>query len=147
MLSIVMSVGQKQSRLNLPPVDLLFSFGYIAWRYIGRRHRRTTMRTNTDKYLPLTESTAYILLALCEPLHGYGVMQKVQGMSEGTVKIGPGTLYGAFSTLEGEGLIQKAGEEERRKIYTLTNKGRQVLKEHIRRLGILVQTGLVTGNW
>jgi DNA-binding PadR family transcriptional regulator len=105
------------------------------------------MSTNTGKYLPLTESTAYILLALSEPLHGYGVMQKVQGMSEGTVKIGPGTLYGAFSTLEGEGLIQKAGEEERRKIYTLTNKGRQVLKEHIRRLGILVQNGLVTGSW
>ena len=30
------------------------------------------------KYLPLTESTYYILLALAEPMHGYGVMQKVE---------------------------------------------------------------------
>ena len=54
------------------------------------------MQKNITKYLPLTESTAYILLALSEPLHGYGVMQKVKDLSENTVAIGPGTLYGAF---------------------------------------------------
>lgn len=52
------------------------------------------------KYLPLTESTYYILLSLIDPLHGYGIMQKVERISEGTVSIGPGTLYGAFTTLE-----------------------------------------------
>lgn len=102
---------------------------------------------NFKKYLPLTESTAYILLALSEPLHGYGVMQKVEAVSEGTVKLGPGTLYGAFSTLEREGLIVKAGEEERRKLYTLTEKGRQLLKEHIRRSEILVNNGHHTRTW
>ncbi len=45
-----------------------------------------------DRYLPLTESTYYILLSLVEPLHGYGIMQKVDVLSEGTVAIGPGTL-------------------------------------------------------
>ncbi len=105
------------------------------------------MSTNFNKYLPLTESTAYILLALNEPLHGYGIMQKVEEMSENTVKLGPGTLYGAFSTLESEGLIAKAGEEDRRKIYILTDKGRQVLKEHIRRSEILVQNGEITKGW
>ena len=54
------------------------------------------MKSKFGKYLPLTESTAYILLALSEPLHGYGVMQKVEHISEGTVRIGAGTLYGAF---------------------------------------------------
>ena len=92
-----------------------------------------------DKYLPLTESTYYILLALLEPLHGYGVMQKVETMSEGTVKIGPGTLYGAFQALEKEGLIVKVGEEERRKIYDLTGKGRQVLKKQVERLALMVR--------
>jgi DNA-binding PadR family transcriptional regulator len=92
-----------------------------------------------DKYLPLTESTYYILLALLEPLHGYGVMQKVEAMSEGTVKIGPGTLYGAFQALEKEGLIVKVGEEERRKIYDLTGKGRQVLKKQVERLALMVR--------
>lgn len=105
------------------------------------------MSTDFKKYLPLTESTAYTLLALTEPLHGYGVMQKVESMSNGTVKIGPGTLYGAFTMLEGEGLIIKVAEADRRKVYTLTDKGRQVLKEHIRRLEIMVNNGNITKDW
>jgi DNA-binding PadR family transcriptional regulator len=100
-----------------------------------------------SKYLPLTESTAYILLALAEPLHGYALMQKVDAMSQGTLKIGPGTLYGAFGVLESQGLIARAGETERRKSYVLTEKGRQVLKEHIRRAQILVENGRITESW
>ena len=99
------------------------------------------------KYLPLTESTAYTLLALAEPLHGYGVMQKVETLSSGTVKIGPGTLYGAFTTLETEGLIIKVGEADRRKTYTLTEKGKTVLKEHIRRCEIMAKIGKFTQDW
>ena len=95
-----------------------------------------------SKYLPLTESTYYILLALVEPLHGYGVMQKVEALSHGTVKIGPGTLYGAFQALEKEALIVKVSEEERRKSYALTTKGRQVLKVQIEHLEIMTQNGL-----
>jgi DNA-binding PadR family transcriptional regulator len=94
-----------------------------------------------NRYLPLTESTYYILLALTEPLHGYGVMQKVETLSEGTVKIGPGTLYGAFQALEKEALIVKVGEDERRKIYALTDKGREVLKHQVDRLVIMVRSG------
>ena len=94
-----------------------------------------------DTYLPLTESTYYILLALTEPLHGYGVMQKIEVISQGTVKIGPGTLYGALATLEKEALIVMVQEEERRKSYTLTQKGRQVLEQQIARLEIMVENG------
>lgn len=105
------------------------------------------MANNITKYLPLSESTAYILLALAEPLHGYGVMQMVEQISQETVKLGPGTLYGAFTTLEGEGLIIKVGEAERRKTYALTDKGKSVLKEHIRRSEILVKNGAMTQGW
>jgi DNA-binding PadR family transcriptional regulator len=105
------------------------------------------MGNDFSKYLPLTESTAYILLALAEPLHGYGVMQKVETMSEGTVKIGPGTLYGAFSTLESEGLIVKVDEVERRKSFRVTDKGKSVLKEHLRRSEILIKNGEFTRGW
>lgn len=105
------------------------------------------MAQKIEKYLPLTESTAYILLALAEPLHGYSVMQKVEAMSAGTVKIGPGTLYGAFTTLESEGLIVKVGESDRRKTYALTDKGKAAIKEHIRRSAILVNNGKITENW
>lgn len=99
------------------------------------------MDTQFTKYLPLTESTTYILMALAEPLHGYALMQKVEEMSQGTVKIGPGTLYGAFSQLEKEGLIEMVKEADRRKSYVVTAKGRTVLREHIRRTEILVING------
>ena len=106
------------------------------------------MTKDVNRYLPLTETTSYILLALAEPLHGYALMQKVEGMSKGTVKIGPGTLYTAFSTLESEGLIIKVDEQDRRKSYVLTQKGRQVLQAHIRRSEILVNNGLeITKGW
>ncbi len=97
--------------------------------------------SNITKYLPLTEATCYIMLALTEPLHGYAIMQKVETMSEGTVKVGAGTMYGALSTLETEGLIVKVDEKDRRKVYILTEKGRQVLRAQIQRAAILVRNG------
>lgn len=95
------------------------------------------MSPDLARYLPLTESTSYILMALAEPLHGYALMQKVEEMSQGTVRIGPGTLYGAFSQLEKEGLIKMVKEQDRRKTYLITAKGKSVLQEHIRRIEIL----------
>lgn len=94
-----------------------------------------------SKYLPLSEATFYILVALDEPLHGYAIMQKVETISEGTVIIGPGTLYGAFTTLEKQGLIAMVKEQERRKSYALTERGREVLAEQLRRLEIMVRNG------
>ncbi|MFZ6026834.1 MAG: PadR family transcriptional regulator [Chloroflexota bacterium] len=99
------------------------------------------MATNTEltKYLPLSEASLYILLSLTEPRHGYAIMQHVEKISQGQVTIGPGTLYGAFSTFEGEKLIEMVSEENRRKSYILTEKGRQVLALQARRLTILHQ--------
>ncbi len=99
------------------------------------------MERNKDiqRYLPLTETTYYTLLALQTPLHGYGVMQKVDEISQGTVKLGAGTLYGAFAQLEKERLIEKISEEERRKTYQLTEAGRQVLTSQVERLRIMLQ--------
>ena len=94
-----------------------------------------------EKYLPLTESTYYILVALVEPRHGYAVMQKVDQISRGAVKIGPGTLYGAFQQLEKEGLIVKVGEENRRKIFILTGRGKSVLRLQVDRLALMAENG------
>jgi DNA-binding PadR family transcriptional regulator len=96
---------------------------------------------NFSKYIPLSEATFYVMVALDETLHGYAIMQKVEAISEGNVIIGPGTLYGAFSTLEKQGLITKVKEEDRRKSYALTERGRRVLAEQIRRLEIMVKNG------
>ena len=96
---------------------------------------------NIEKYLPLSESTYFILLNLVEPLHGYGLMQSVEEMTDGKVSIGPGTLYGAFLTLEKEGLIEMVRKENRRKLYTLTDKGRATLHAQIKRLEMMTQKG------
>ena len=92
-----------------------------------------------EKYLPLSESTYYIMLVLVQPIHGYGIMQKVESLTNGEVSIGPGTLYGAFSTLEKEGLISMVRVEDRRKYYVLTEKGRATLRAQIKRLKIMTQ--------
>ncbi|MYM32912.1 PadR family transcriptional regulator [Duganella sp. FT94W] len=97
--------------------------------------------TQFAKYLPLSEATFYVMLALSQrPLHGYAIMQQAQAMSAGSVALGPGTLYGIFGTLEKQALIVKVAEEERRKIYALTELGRSVLAEQVRRLEIMVNS-------
>jgi len=93
-----------------------------------------------SKFLPLTEATYYILLALVTPKHGYAVMQEAQEISVGTLRLAPGTLYGAFTTLEEGKLIKMVGQEGRRKIYQITETGSGVLLEQIRRLQIMLQS-------
>jgi DNA-binding PadR family transcriptional regulator len=102
-------------------------------------HNRFAGRSG--KYQAFIEATYYIMLSLVEPLHGYGVMQKVKEISGGTVKVGPGTVDGVFSTLEKKGLIVKVKEEGRRKCYALTPKGQGDLIEQIRRLEIMSANG------
>ncbi|MCT2535550.1 PadR family transcriptional regulator [Aquibacillus koreensis] len=100
-----------------------------------------------NDYLPLTHTTYYILLALHNPLHGYGIMQKVEEMSEGEVRLGPGTLYGALSKLEKQKLIEKTTVEDRRKCYVLTSIGEQVvIGEYTRLKRLLVNTKQVITN-
>ncbi|MBN1371448.1 MAG: helix-turn-helix transcriptional regulator [Anaerolineaceae bacterium] len=94
-----------------------------------------------EKYLPLSEATYYIMLALVEPMHGYAIMQKVEAMGEGLVKLGPGTLYGVLSTLEKQNWIEKTAEEERRKYYQLTDLGHEVLERQYERVLMMVVNG------
>ena len=98
------------------------------------------MNQPISKHLPLTESTYYILLALISPKHGYAVMQEAEEISQGTVRLAPGTIYGAFSTLEQSKLISMAGNEGRRKIYQITEIGIQVLLGQIQRMEIMLQS-------
>ena len=82
-----------------------------------------------NKHLPLTEATFYILLALVDPKHGYAVMQEAEEVSRGTVRLAPGTIYGALTALETNKLVTMVGAEGRRKIYQVTDLGKQVLRE------------------
>lgn len=89
----------------------------------------------------LTEQMYYILLTLSEPQHGYGIMQEVDRRTEGRVKIGAGTLYNLLSRFEEENIIVQLSEENRRKVYTLTDKGLNILKDEYQRLKQLVSDG------
>ena len=97
-------------------------------------------RDSADGYLPLTETTYYILLALTEPLHGYAVMQRCTELSEGRVSVGAGTLYNALAKLQKEALIVKVQQDDRRKYYHLTEKGRLVLERQVARLEVMVRS-------
>src|SRR5699024_10604753 len=90
------------------------------------------------KLLPLSETMHYILLALREPLHGYAVMQKIERISNGSVVLSPGTLYGAIENLNKHGWIEHVGSSGRRKIYKITIEGMKILSiEHERLSHIL----------
>ena len=86
---------------------------------------------------PLTESYFYILLCLYRgPSHGYGIMRQTLALSEGRVHIGSGTMYGATSNMIKKGWIEECPvhEADRRRLYRLTEAGRQVLLDEAERL-------------
>lgn len=85
-------------------------------------------------YVPMTETAFYILLCLKTPNHGYGVVQTVERLTEGAIKLAPGTMYGSLSKMEKDGLIRFVREEEKRKIYVITDLGREVLQTEIARI-------------
>ncbi|MBQ6304620.1 MAG: PadR family transcriptional regulator [Clostridiales bacterium] len=91
----------------------------------------------------LTEAVFYILLSLQKPLHGYGIIQNVEELSHGRVKLAAGTLYGALNSLVDKGWIDALPEnpESRKKEYVITRSGKNVLSEELDRLSELVDNG------
>lgn len=85
-------------------------------------------------YVPMTETGFYILLCLREPNHGYGIVQKVKELTDGDIVLSPGTMYGSLSKMEKDGLIRFICEEEKRKIYQITELGTEVLNIEFRRI-------------
>lgn len=86
---------------------------------------------------PLTESYFYILLCLYRgPNHGYGIMRQALELSEGHVRIGSGTMYGATGNMMKKGWIRElpGSDADRRRLYMLTDAGRQVLLDEAARL-------------
>lgn len=85
-------------------------------------------------YVPMTETAFYILLCLQKPNHGYGIVQMVEKMTAGEIRLAPGTMYGSLSKMEKDKLIQFVREEEKRKIYEITDLGREVLQLERKRI-------------
>ncbi|ERJ76568.1 PadR family transcriptional regulator [Streptococcus sobrinus] len=88
-----------------------------------------------NKHLPLTETTYYILLALLKPGHGYVIMQRVEDLSDGDVRIAAGTMYRAIENLLKLKWIKSIpSNDKRRKVYALTDKGQEILQLETGRL-------------
>lgn len=85
-------------------------------------------------YVPMTETGFYILLCLQQPNHGYGVVQMVERMTDGEIRLSPGTMYGSLSKMEKDKLIRFVREEEKRKLYEITELGREVLQLEQKRI-------------
>jgi DNA-binding PadR family transcriptional regulator len=98
--------------------------------------------------LPLTPVALNVLLALADgECHGYGIMLEVKERTDGRVRLGPGTLYGAIKRLKEGGVIEESGQrpdpgeapdDERRRYYRLTGFGGGVLAAEVERLDGLV---------
>jgi DNA-binding PadR family transcriptional regulator len=79
----------------------------------------------------------------CE-MHGYPLMQRVAELSDGSVKMGPGTIYGTLKRLCEDGMIEETTDRveraagERRRYYQMTVGGREVALSELARLQALV---------
>lgn len=85
-------------------------------------------------YVPMTETGFYILLCLRKEAHGYGIVKKTEELTGGEILLSPGTLYGSLSKMEKDGLIRFVREEEKRKVYVITELGLQVLELEMKRI-------------
>jgi DNA-binding PadR family transcriptional regulator len=97
--------------------------------------------------LPLTPAVFHILLALADgEKHGYAIMQEVETLTDGKIRLGPGTLYGSIKRLLAGGMIEESDErpdpeldDERRRYYRLTDFGQRVVTAEAERLLHLVR--------
>ena len=99
----------------------------------------------TGQARPLPSASLHIVLALLEgELHGYALMQRIAELSDGAVRMGPGTLYGTLNRLVKDGLIQETtdriqrDDSERRRYYQLTASGRTIAVDELIRLQRMV---------
>jgi DNA-binding PadR family transcriptional regulator len=94
---------------------------------------------------PLPSASLHLVLALLEgENHGYALMRRVDDLSDGAVRMGPGTLYGTLNRLLDDGLIVETtdrvprDDNERRRYYQLTSEGERVARAELARLSAFV---------
>lgn len=87
-----------------------------------------------EKFQALTEQMFYILLCLKDECCGMDIMTKVDQMTDGRVRVGPGTLYNLLEQFSDADFIRQTKVEGRRRSYILTTKGHSVLKDEYQRI-------------
>lgn len=94
-----------------------------------------------EQFQNLTEPMYYILMSLLEEKCGVDIMDSVEAISKGRIKVGPGTLYALLGRFEKEKMIRETEVVGRKRSYIITEKGLEILKEEYNRLIILVNDG------
>jgi DNA-binding PadR family transcriptional regulator len=128
-------------------------------RRAGSRHEvsmaRAVQKSEAENHIPLKHVDFLVLLVLMDnDLHGYGIVKEIGDRTDGQIRLEPGNLYRYIRRLEQDGLVAESavrpvGEEddERRRYYTVTALGREVLELEVARLRALIEdfdsTGLV----
>jgi DNA-binding PadR family transcriptional regulator len=100
-----------------------------------------------EAFAPVPSATLHILVALSSgEKHGYAIMRDVERLSDGAVKMGPGTLYGTIKRMLADGLIEETVErpdpeldDQRRRYYRLTSLGERVCASELQRLKVLIR--------
>lgn len=88
----------------------------------------------------LTDSMFYIMSALTKPRHGYAIMSLIEERTEGAITIGPASMYTIIKKLlKHEWIYLYDDSDPRRKIYLLTEKGKEVLKADVSLRKIMIQ--------
>jgi len=93
------------------------------------------------KYIPMTETTYYTLLAVTDKRHGYAIMQFVSDLTKGRIQLGTGTLYTMVGRLTTDGIIEITSSEDGKKTYLITETGMQLLKMETERLEKQIEDG------
>ena len=105
------------------------------------------MARDPGEFLPLPPAPFHLLVALSGgDMHGYALMQEVETLSGGRVRMGPGTMYGTLKRLCSDGLVEESAQrpdrdldDQRRRYYRLTALGAQVCSAEADRLAALAR--------
>jgi DNA-binding PadR family transcriptional regulator len=105
------------------------------------------MAANAQPGTPLTPAMHHILLALLQgERHGYAIMQAIESLSDGAMRLGPGTLYTSIRKLLDAGMIEESdqrpdaeADDERRRYYRISGAGRAAVVAETQRLAHLVR--------
>ncbi len=88
-----------------------------------------------------SDPSLLVLSSLAEgEKHGYAMVADIEAIAG--VHLGPGTLYGALSRLESQGLIEPTEAEGRRRPYRITGAGAALLRERLETIANVAETGL-----
>ena len=94
-----------------------------------------------EQFQNLTEPMYYILMSLLKERCGVDIMEAVDQISKGRVRVGPGTLYALLGKFQKENIIFETEVQGRKRSYIITDKGKELLQEEYRRLITLVNDG------